>query len=164
MDPTSSAWGRPWDVGLGPARDRARENGGSGVRTAFEVFLAAAESVPTVRAWTGQQLRCWDVDAETCECVQLLVSELAANAVRHAKTCLLEVRLSVGPVLEVSVRDQDPRGCLRAGSPGPEEDAGRGLAIVEAVADAWGTVRDETGKSVWFRLDLPSEGAWSASR
>ncbi len=35
---------------------------------------------------------------------------------------------------------------------------GRGLALVDALATAWGTEHDRTGKKVWFRLDTPVPG------
>lgn len=120
---------------------------------AFTVFSADTESLPAVRTWLGQQLRWRDVDADTAYLVQVLVSELATNAVRHTNSSLIEVRLSVGTVIEASVRDQDPSGLIQACQPGLDEVSGRGLAIVDALSDAWGTYRDDTGKWVWFRFD-----------
>ena len=36
---------------------------------------------------------------------------------------------------------------------GPDEECGRGLAIVDALADDWGTRVDDDGKTVWFTID-----------
>ena len=49
-------------------------------------------------------------------------------------------------VERVTVRNLEP------GSPG-----GRGLQIVTALADSWGTVRHRDGKVVWARLRLPGQ-------
>lgn len=86
----------------------------------------------------------------------LLVSELVTNAVRHGR-----------PPIEVEVECQGSHGLAvhvsdgGSGSPTvidltPDADAegGRGLAIVETLADSWGvSPSGRGGKSVWFRLD-----------
>jgi anti-sigma regulatory factor (Ser/Thr protein kinase) len=36
--------------------------------------------------------------------------------------------------------------------PGPADESGRGLTLVEALADTWGTRPTSTGKTVWFTL------------
>lgn len=83
----------------------------------------------------------------------LLVSELATNVTLHART---DIRVTVrceGDTLSAEVKDWNsrmPQACLT-----PEDaTTGRGLAIVEAVAERWGVDRDEDGKSVWFVLDV----------
>jgi PAS domain S-box-containing protein len=90
----------------------------------------------------------------------LMLSELATNAVQHAGTDF-EVTVVVDPGRQlVRVEVDDAAG----GFPAPRElvaDAprGRGLQIVQALADAWGIEmrRDRPGKTVWFSTRLATE-------
>lgn len=81
----------------------------------------------------------------------LLVSELVSNAVFHAATTIeVECRVSGGTVV-VEVRDESPLVPSRRHF---DDGAmtGRGVGIVEALADEWGVTAGESGKTVWFRL------------
>jgi hypothetical protein len=40
---------------------------------------------------------------------------------------------------------------------GPTSPTGRGLHIVEALADRWGVDKTAEGKTVWFEIDLETE-------
>ncbi len=90
--------------------------------------------------------------------LELLTSELATNAVRHAGSHFA-VRASLrGDRLRVEVEDDDPR------APAPREAAaadtsGRGLLLVDTLAAAWGVepggAGGDAGKTVWFELALP---------
>lgn len=87
---------------------------------------------------------------------QLLTSELVTNAVRHGGgDVTLEVRADER-LVRVEVGDDGPQ----LPSPGPAPmpsgavGGGRGLALLSALADAWGTARRPAspGKVVWFEL------------
>jgi len=117
------------------------------------VLPAAPGSVPAARAWVRDQLEHSKIDGEVLAHAELLVSEIATNAVLHTTSTQLKLRLATGPTLEISVHDQDPDGDPRRLHPAPDEDHGRGLAIVETVSHSWGIRRTPTGKTVWFRLD-----------
>src|SRR5882757_8013307 len=65
--------------------------------------------------------------------VEVVVSELASNAVRHAATPF-QVSVSIGSTVRVEVTDGSP-GPPILRKAGPAEPAGRGLLIVEAYAD-----------------------------
>lgn len=96
------------------------------------------------------------VPDDLVETAELLVSEVVSNAVVHAGTPIdLEVSVDDGEVL-VRVRDGSPqRPVLRRY--GESAATGRGLRLVDDLADDWGVSPGEHGKSVWFRLG--SEGA-----
>jgi anti-sigma regulatory factor (Ser/Thr protein kinase) len=97
-------------------------------------------------------MRNWSVEGDRFETARLLVSELVANAVTHAATDVT-LALDLGPeCLRVEVSD-GARSELRARHPGPEDPSGRGLLIVEALADRWGVEADPPGKTVWFELE-----------
>jgi anti-sigma regulatory factor (Ser/Thr protein kinase) len=119
----------------------------------FEVarFEPTAVAVHESRRWLATCLR-GEVDGAMIDDAQLCVSELAANAVRHAATPF-RVELRTGPSwVRVSVHDEDPRGPESRRST-PEDPGGRGLAIVDAVATRWGWTPDPgDGKDVWFEL------------
>ena len=94
-----------------------------------------------------------DVQSEAVERVQLMVSELATNAVRHTPHGFEVKIIGQGQELRVEVSDRgaaDPK--LR--SPRPTDPHGRGLRIVETLADDWGFERRRLGKTVWFTLRL----------
>jgi PAS domain S-box-containing protein len=84
----------------------------------------------------------------------LVTSELVTNAVVHGRPPLdLRARIE-GHDVFIEVRDHavyQPRK-LR---PDENEEHGRGLQIVAALADRWGTRPTEHGKAVWCVLSLP---------
>ncbi len=101
---------------------------------------------------------------EQAEKVLLIASELVANAVVHAHT-VLEISMSTSSrSVELGVRDDDrhlPRldsvdvPTARGGDRAPPlAEGGRGLAIVEGLADEWGVDVLRGGKRVWARISL----------
>jgi len=92
--------------------------------------------------------------------VLLLVSEIAANAVRHSASGdggEFEVAVSVaGGLVRVEVGDQggacEPRLTGEDGAP-DTLTGGRGLRIVDALAAKWGHTGDELGRVVWFEVE-----------
>lgn len=111
------------------------------------------------RRFLREHLRAWGVDDEAVDDAQLCLSELVTNAVVHAGTASeLRVVLDQG-VLTVTVRDLGGLGKPSAGEPHPSEDLdplrvyGRGLQLVDALADRWGSERDAVGTTVWFALE-----------
>lgn len=92
---------------------------------------------------------------EGVELAALMLSELATNAVQHAAT-EFEVAVTTTPEaggcsVHVRVTDWAP-GFPAPQEPPAESPHGRGLRIVEALADAWGVEvrRGRSGKAVWF--------------
>jgi anti-sigma regulatory factor (Ser/Thr protein kinase) len=91
----------------------------------------------------------------------LVISELTTNAVRAgAETVLVSVRVHHGE-LELHVTDDGPGwpAMMRTGAHDPH---GRGLMLVDAVADAWRAESVDTGgKRVVVTLAVPAE--WTES-
>jgi len=94
--------------------------------------------------------------------VLLLVSEVAANAVKHSASRdggEFEVAVWVtGGMVRVEVGDQGGASepCLAGeGLPADALTGGRGLRIVDALAAKWGHVGDELGRVVWFEVECP---------
>ena len=90
--------------------------------------------------------------ADACDVVALLVSETVTNAIKHADPPV-EIRLHRdGERLRVEVRDTSQRlPTVRAFD--PDRESGRGMELVDALADTWGVRGCDTGKVVWFELD-----------
>jgi anti-sigma regulatory factor (Ser/Thr protein kinase) len=91
-------------------------------------------------------------DGQARETAALLVTELVTNAARHVGGMLrLEVAVEK-ETLRVEVRDGSP--FLPAGPALPEwaSESGRGLFLIDALADRWGADVLPDGKRVWFEL------------
>jgi anti-sigma regulatory factor (Ser/Thr protein kinase) len=98
------------------------------------------------------------VDEDVAATAELCVSELVTNAIVHAGG-RIELRASLDGALVVSVRDHGGPALDAApdDDPDPLRVHGRGLLLVEALADRWGSERDAVGTRVWFSLDLDAE-------
>ena len=126
-------------------------NPAHGGRSVFQLPLAAtAASVREARDTVRRLMAGWGMGS-IGETAELCTSELATNAVIHARSpVLLVVSLQAGGV-RVEVEDESP-GQLAAGSLDGEGESGRGLALVDALSDYWGVEQHKAGKSVWFEL------------
>ncbi|MFH8972487.1 ATP-binding protein [Streptomyces sp. NPDC017890] len=112
------------------------------------------------------QLHDWGVPhgADVSDAVAVIVAELAANAVTHGRVAGrdFELRLSLVPGsvrIEVTdTRSGPPRPGLR--QPGPLDEHGRGLALVDAFADRWEVLdREPPAKTVRAEVDVPGWGS-----
>ena len=119
-------------------------------------FTAQALSVAASRRYVRDVLRghaLANIDA-----VELMVSELATNSVKHAHSDFkVSINDSAGEI-RVEVRDTG-RGQPVLRFPAPTEPSGRGLRIVEVLSRAWGTVDSPHGKTVWFTLPSEAQAA-----
>jgi anti-sigma regulatory factor (Ser/Thr protein kinase) len=121
---------------------------------------ATLELAPTVRAprlaraFVADTLAAWAVDAEDGEAVELVVSELVTNALLHAPDSpTITLRLAMtGAAVRLMVSDRHP------GEPNRTDldrwsERGRGVGIVEALSNRWGTEPNGSdGKTVWCEL------------
>jgi len=100
------------------------------------------------------------VSDDTAATAELCVSELVTNSIVHAGG-RIEVRATLDTSLTVSVRDRGGPALDAApdADPDPLRVHGRGLQLVEALADRWGSERDAIGSRVWFALELDSATA-----
>jgi anti-sigma regulatory factor (Ser/Thr protein kinase) len=92
-------------------------------------------------------------DHQAFDRVLLLTSELVTNAILHARTPLrLTARAEAGQVV-VQVYDTVPAPPRRR-SYRSDAGTGRGMHLVEALADRWGVDQTSGGKCVWFSVVL----------
>ncbi|MEV5546332.1 ATP-binding protein [Streptomyces sp. NPDC052309] len=113
---------------------------------------ADLRAVPEARRALRELLRQWGRPGRS-EIAELLTSELVTNALVHTDDDAV-LTATVGPRgLRVEVRDFVGR-MPRPRVPDPSESTdGRGLLLVQSLADAWGVRAHGVGKSVWFELD-----------
>lgn len=88
----------------------------------------------------------------------LVVSELVTNAVMHARVAPRLTLSWDGRCVRIEVSDDGPgRPVLRR--PAPTATSGRGVALVDSLAEHWGVVPGRGGKTVWAEVRvLPAAG------
>lgn len=116
------------------------------------VVPSVPQSVSRIRGYAAEACaaRGWGGDYDT---VSLLVSEVATNALVHG-TGEVQVRVcGEGPLLRVEVADDSPTVPVKQAAR-PDAEGGRGMALVDALADVWGIDARPDGKTVWFELGV----------
>jgi serine/threonine-protein kinase RsbW len=96
-----------------------------------------------------------DVPGEVADAIALIASELATNCVRHAASAF-EIRIERLPEsIRIEVED-DGDGEPVVRSPEFTATSGRGMQIVQALADEWGVIPKSgaPGKTVWATVAL----------
>jgi anti-sigma regulatory factor (Ser/Thr protein kinase) len=117
-------------------------------------FEPTEESVGEARRFVSEII--FDLPSELRDAVRLMVSELSTNALVHASSGFEVAVERSDAAVTIAISDQGD-GTPRVQSPSPNEPHGRGLRIVDTLSNDWGiTSSSETGKTVWFRMTLPS--------
>jgi anti-sigma regulatory factor (Ser/Thr protein kinase) len=98
-------------------------------------------------------------DSDTIGVVELIVSELTANVVKHAGGSATLRLQRLDGVVRVEVRDTQVSQVPRKRSPDLEDPSGRGLLLVSSLASSWGYDRSEGQKCTWAEVDLPGDSA-----
>ncbi|MFE7773122.1 ATP-binding protein [Streptomyces sp. NPDC057445] len=116
-------------------------------------FLAEPREVAGLRRILRLHLGMWGLQ-ECVEDAQLCVSELVSNVIAHVgpgtpTTLAVAVR---GTRLRIEVRDPDARALPTLLAPEREAECGRGIALLDAVADSWGVVLHTDSKVTWCEL------------
>ena len=112
-------------------------------------------SVPLARHATLDLLRAWGSPHDLDDAA-LLVSELVSNVVDHVEgEAVLTLELALAEDwLRISVADGSSiRPVVRELR--QDRPRGRGLQLVEAIADRWGAEDHHGGKRIWFELAAP---------
>jgi anti-sigma regulatory factor (Ser/Thr protein kinase) len=107
-----------------------------------------------------------DVTQELRDAISVMVSELAMNAVQYARTSFdVSIELT-GESLRVEVTDSGGGSPEAQPLPPASSMHGRGLFIVDQLADAWGVSSSGDGArtSVWFRVALTAAARGAPSR
>ncbi|MFI0188595.1 ATP-binding protein [Streptomyces sp. NPDC017082] len=106
-------------------------------------------------------MRKWAVPALLTGDVRLVVTELVTNAFLHSGTDVITLSIAVqGGLLRIDVRHGVPRHRPVLRRPRDDDEHGRGLLLVEAIADnrqgAWGVSCD--GTTTWCELRVAVNG------
>lgn len=115
-------------------------------------FAAVPDSVPQARRFIRRSVQALGAPAAGDD-AETLVSELATNAVLHAKTdYTITISRTNGTIL---VRVFDMNSVLpRERHYGPDSTTGRGILLIARLATRWGVEPEGSGKAVWFELDV----------
>nr|WP_043173221.1 ATP-binding protein [Streptomyces sp. NRRL B-24484] len=109
-------------------------------------------AVGAVRRRLRAVLDRWGLPPERADVAELLTSELITNALVHTPTgAVFDAALTPEGLLRIEVRDGAP-GLPGRRAPGEYATSGRGLLLVEALADDWGVQLRGDGKVTWFEL------------
>ncbi|MFB7184918.1 SpoIIE family protein phosphatase [Streptomyces sp. NPDC056178] len=138
-----------------------RRDGGTPRETARRTALTIAQAEPQRIAAARQHLRellhDW-ADPEQVDAAVLMISEMATNVLVHTDGDALMVAEATGEPgerrLRVEVADASDELPHRR-RPGEMASSGRGLVLMEMLADAWGVDPQGVGKSIWFELYEP---------
>ncbi|MFG2133858.1 ATP-binding protein [Streptomyces sp. NPDC048751] len=117
-----------------------------------ELGRADLRAVPEARRALRELLRQWGKPGRS-DIAELLTSELVTNALVHTDHAAV-LTATVGPRgLHVEVRDFVGRRPRVSAPVADDGTNGRGLVLVDSLADAWGVRAHGVGKAVWFDLD-----------
>ncbi|MGW1668970.1 ATP-binding protein [Streptomyces sp. NPDC002324] len=107
------------------------------------------------RLLATEQLRAWGLPLDPARHV---VAELAANAATHGRVQGRDFGLTlyvIGGTLRIEVTDTRGEQLPRAQHPSQDAESGRGLLLVEALADRWGTAPGlPPRKTVWAEVTV----------
>ncbi|MEU9112052.1 ATP-binding protein [Streptomyces sp. NPDC048483] len=114
-------------------------------------------SVGWARRELRRHLHIWRIDGELAGAAELLLSELVTNAVQAQPpgnpTVVVRFALPDGR-LRLEVRDASDEQPVMSEGTKEDEECGRGLMLVGALASGWGVDRHVTGKTVWAELAI----------
>ncbi|MEV0218196.1 ATP-binding protein [Streptomyces sp. NPDC050704] len=132
------------------------------VRTFAQRLSSTRRGARLARLLAVERLQAWQVSLAVTERVEHVVAELAANAALHGRVegrdfqVALTLDEATGTV-RVSVTDVrgDQLPLLRSGfETSVDDESGRGLLLVTALADRWGTdPYPPSGKTIWAEID-----------
>ncbi|WP_405895239.1 ATP-binding protein [Streptomyces sp. NBC_00104] len=122
-----------------------------------QLFTPSRRGARLARRIVAQRLNAWGIPqgSEEYDNAVLVVAELVTNAAMHGyvsgHSFLLKVVWVTGTV-RIEVADACEKRRPKTRRPEPGAESGRGLLIVEALAEKWGVEDRAPGKSVWAEL------------
>ncbi|MFR9790988.1 ATP-binding protein [Streptomyces sp. MB22_4] len=116
-------------------------------------FLAEPQEVAALRRVLRLHLHVWHLP-EVVDVAQICVSELVSNVITHVglETPTTLVVSMNGSYLRVEVHDPDTRALPTLVQAGLDSEAGRGMALIDAMADRWGVELRADHKVTWCEM------------
>jgi PAS domain S-box-containing protein len=144
------------------AREGLVRSGAMGRERALNLRLAGGAHAPAVaRAALESSLPPGALDDAHVHTARLLVSEIVTNSVRHGgagEDDWIGLDVAISPAaLRVEVCDNGAGFTPAPTHPAPDDVGGRGLFLVEQMADRWGHA--DAGTRVWFEVDREGRDA-----
>ncbi|MET3982190.1 SpoIIE family protein phosphatase [Streptomyces sp. PvR034] len=128
-------------------------------RTLLTVAQAEPERIAGARQQIRELLHDW-ADEDQRDSAVLMVSEMVTNVLMHTDGDALLTAEAVGELgerrLRVEVADSSDEPPHKR-QPGEMASSGRGVLLMEMLADRWGVDPRGDGKSIWFELDEQSK-------
>ncbi|WP_372350435.1 SpoIIE family protein phosphatase [Streptomyces sp. KL116D] len=129
-------------------------------RTAMTIAQAEPERIAAARQQLREMLHDW-ADEDQVDSAVLLVSEMVTNVLVHTDGDALMIAEVTGDGagprrMRVEVADASD-DLPHKRRPGELASSGRGLVLMELLAQRWGVDPRGEGKSIWFELYEPSD-------
>ena len=123
-----------------------------------ERYAARLEAAAQARRDIALVLETWGLP-QLVDVAEQVVTELVANAVEHTDAATVGASITrTGKESARIVVTDTSRTRPTPGTPSPDDEHGRGLLLVEALAHAWGSEPVHSGKRVW--AELRAVGTW----
>lgn len=130
--------------------ESTESSGGGSPRVFVKTLAPEAASAAVARNLVREACERWRRRG-LCDSMELLTTELVANAVRYAGAAISVRILATSSGVRVEVSDDSPRRPVQR-DPDPYAESGRGLWLVDALADRWGVDAHPAGKRVWAEV------------
>lgn len=119
---------------------------------AHQQFEPSPANASRARRFAAEELAAWGVPQE---CVILVVSELVTNAILHARSEFEVGLFHLGEHVRIEVCDDNPRLPVFEGVTHEGAHSGRGLEMVQVLAERWGVEPHVGhGKTVWCEIAI----------
>ncbi|MER6850990.1 SpoIIE family protein phosphatase [Streptomyces flaveolus] len=144
------------DVALLVLRRRAPDTPRIGGRVRQHVAPGDPEALTEARHMIRAAVRAWG-DEDHADSIELVADELMTNALMHTEgSAIVTLRFLSGTDRRLRVEVEDTSSALpRRRDPGDCGVSGRGLRLVDTLADAWGVEARGSGKVVWAEFVMP---------
>ncbi|MFG2478837.1 SpoIIE family protein phosphatase [Streptomyces fagopyri] len=144
------------DVALLLLRRRGPGPQQSGGRLQQRVAPGDSEALTEARRMIRAAVRAWGA-AERADEIELVADELITNALMHTEgPAIVTLRVLSGPDRRLRVEVEDSSSALpRRREAGVSGVSGRGLLLVDRLADVWGVEARGGGKCVWCEFLVP---------
>lgn len=148
------------DVALLLLRRKGAYTPQSGGRLQQHVAQSDPEALRSARHMVKAAVRAWGARERSDE-IELVADELVTNALMHTDGgAIVTIRVLAGPERRLRVEVEDRSSALpRRREAGESGVSGRGLMLVDRLAESWGVDSRGGGKAVWCEFIVPETSA-----